>query len=38
MVNNLIGKCNKAGFFAKVVAFRVWPKRGGTNCPTRFSW
>ncbi|MDR1000038.1 MAG: right-handed parallel beta-helix repeat-containing protein [Clostridiales bacterium] len=31
IVNNLIGKCKKAGYFAKVVAFRVWPKRGGTS-------
>jgi hypothetical protein len=31
IVNNLIGKCNKAGYFAKVVAFRVWPRRGGTS-------
>jgi len=31
MVNNLIGKCDKAGFFAKVVAFRLEFKRGGTS-------
>jgi hypothetical protein len=31
MVNNLIGKCEKAGFFAKVVAFRLGPRRGGTS-------
>ncbi len=31
IVNNLIGRCNKAGFFAKVVAFRLQPKRGGTS-------
>lgn len=36
MVNNLIGKCDKAGFFAKVVAFRVWPKRGGTSRENKF--
>jgi len=29
-VNNLIGKCEKAGFFAKVVAFRLEFIRGGT--------
>jgi hypothetical protein len=37
MVNNLIGKCDKAGFFAKVVAFRVWPKRGGTCRENKFT-
>lgn len=31
MVHNLIGKCHKAGFFAKVVAFRITRKRGGTS-------
>ncbi|MDR1538889.1 MAG: right-handed parallel beta-helix repeat-containing protein [Clostridiales bacterium] len=31
IVNNLIGKCNKAGYFAKTAAFRLWPKRGGTS-------
>lgn len=31
IVNNLIGKCNKAGFFAKVVAFRLHAGRGGTS-------
>lgn len=36
MVNNLIGKCNKAGFFAKVVAFRLHPKRGGTSRENKF--
>jgi len=36
MVNNLIGKCNKAGFFAKVVAFRLHPKRGGTSRVNKF--
>lgn len=36
MVNNLIGKCEKAGFFAKVVAFRLWPKRGGTSRENKF--
>lgn len=30
MVNNLIGNCHKAGFFAKVVALRIEYKRGGT--------
>jgi hypothetical protein len=36
MVNNLIGKCDKAGFFAQVVAFRIWPKRGGTSRENKF--
>ncbi len=36
MVNNLIGKCDKAGFFAKVVPFRIWPKRGGTSRENKF--
>jgi hypothetical protein len=36
MVNNLIGECNKAGFFAKVVAFRIQPKRGGTSRENKF--
>lgn len=36
MVNNLIGKCEKAGFFAKVVPFRLWPKRGGTSRENKF--
>jgi hypothetical protein len=36
LVNNLIGKCDKAGFFAKVVAFRIWPKRGGTSRDNKF--
>ncbi len=36
MVNNLIGKCNKAGFFAKVVAFRLGLKRGGTSRENKF--
>lgn len=36
MVNNLIGKCNKAGFFAKVVAFRLTRKRGGTSRENKF--
>lgn len=31
IVNNLIGNCHKAGFFAKTVAFRLMPKRGGTS-------
>jgi hypothetical protein len=31
IVNNLIGKCNKAGYFAKVVAFRIMHGRGGTS-------
>jgi len=31
MVNNLIGKCKKSGFFAKAVAFRLHRKRGGTS-------
>jgi hypothetical protein len=29
IVNNLIGKCHNAGYYAKVVAFRIM-KRGGT--------
>jgi len=36
IVNNLIGKCNKAGFFAKTVAFRLQPKRGGTSRENKF--
>lgn len=36
MVNNLIGKCDKAGFFAKVVAFRLAVKRGGTSRENKF--
>ncbi|MFP4016295.1 MAG: right-handed parallel beta-helix repeat-containing protein [Halanaerobiales bacterium] len=31
IVNNLIGKCEKSGYFAKVVAFRLEFKRGGTS-------
>ena len=36
IVNNLIGKCNMAGFFAKVVAFRLMVKRGGTSRENKF--
>jgi len=36
MVNNLIGKCHKSGFFAKVVAFRITRKRGGTSRENKF--
>ncbi len=36
MVNNLIGKCDKAGFFARVVAFRLMIKRGGTSRENKF--
>lgn len=36
MVNNLIGNCNKAGFFAKAVAFRLMLKRGGTSRENKF--
>ncbi len=36
MVNNLIGKCHMAGFFAKVVAFRLMVKRGGTSRENKF--
>lgn len=36
IVNNLIGKCDKAGFFAKVVAFRLMIKRGGTSRESKF--
>lgn len=32
MVNNFIGKCRSAGYFAKTVAFRISPnERGGTS-------
>ena len=36
IVNNLIGKCNMAGFFAKVVAFRLMIRRGGTSRENKF--
>ncbi|HEX2945954.1 MAG TPA: right-handed parallel beta-helix repeat-containing protein [Clostridia bacterium] len=36
IVNNLIGKCNMSGFFAKVVAFRLMIKRGGTSRENKF--
>ena len=35
IVNNLIGKCHDAGFFAKVVAFRMM-RRGGTARECKF--
>jgi len=34
--NNLIGKCHKAGFYGKVVAFRIDRKRGGTFRDNKF--
>ena len=36
IVNNLIGKCNYAGFFGKVVAFRMMSGRGGTTRENKF--
>ncbi len=36
IVNNLIGKCEKAGYFAKVVAFRLGFTRGGTSRENKF--
>jgi len=36
IVNNLIGKCHKSGYFAKVVAFRLDRKRGGTSRENKF--
>lgn len=36
IANNLIGKCHKAGFFAKAVAFRIDRKRGGTSRENKF--
>lgn len=36
IVNNLIGRCDKAGFFAKVVAFRLGFSRGGTSRENKF--
>ena len=30
IVNNLIGKCRSAGYYAKTVSFRIDDKRGGT--------
>jgi len=35
IVNNLIGKCNNAGYYAKTVAFRIHG-RGGTNRDNKF--
>lgn len=35
IVNNLIGKCNNAGYFAKTVAFRI-SGRGGTARDNKF--
>lgn len=35
IVNNLIGKCNNSGYYAKAVAFRVH-KRGGTARENKF--
>lgn len=35
IVNNLIGRCHMAGFFAKVVAFRI-TNRGGTSRENKF--
>lgn len=36
IVNNLIGKCNNAGYYAKPVAFRIGEKRGGTARDNKF--
>jgi hypothetical protein len=36
IVNNLIGKCHNAGYFAKTVAFRVMNGRGGTSRENKF--
>jgi hypothetical protein len=36
VVNNLIGKCNNAGYYAKTVAFRIQQKRGGTARENKF--
>jgi hypothetical protein len=36
MVNNLIGRCDKAGYFARIVAFRLGFKRGGTSRENKF--
>mgnify|MGYP001412493546 FL=1 len=36
IVNNLIGKCHKSGFYAKVVAFRIDRRRGGTSRENKF--
>lgn len=36
MSNNLIGKCENAGFYAKTVAFRIMQKRGGTTREQKF--
>lgn len=36
IVNNLIGRCKSAGYYAKTVAFRItWDKRGGTARDTK---
>lgn len=36
IVNNFIGKCKSAGYYAKTVAFRItWDKRGGTARDTK---
>lgn len=36
IVNNFIGKCRSAGYYAKTVAFRItWNKRGGTARDTK---
>lgn len=34
--NNLIGKCDNAGFHGKIVAFRIGSKRGGTSRESKF--
>lgn len=34
--NNLIGKCNKSGFYGKAVAFRIAWGRGGTSRENKF--
>ncbi len=35
IVNNFIGKCRSAGYYAKTVAFRIAWKRGGTSRDTK---
>jgi hypothetical protein len=36
IVNNFIGKCKSAGYYAKTVAFRIsWDQRGGTARDTK---
>ncbi|PXV93400.1 parallel beta helix pectate lyase-like protein [Lachnotalea glycerini] len=35
IINNFIGKCRSAGYFAKTVSFRIAGTRGGTSRDTR---